>query len=133
MVLEHLEDCGRFCSFLGALRVTPAKWLRRALKVVQSFSKFTCHHFIALWGCPHLKKIEEEWPLSKIHLVYLYNLYCFLEWKTFYADLGHNVNNTLKILMIEVYYKMFSNDIYNDIYSFIVQLYIAFWNGNFIH
>ena len=40
MVLEHLEDCGRFCSFLGTLKVTPAKWPKRAKKVIQSFSKF---------------------------------------------------------------------------------------------
>ena len=48
MVLEHLEDCGRFCSFLGALKVTPAKWPKSAKKVIQSFSKFACHHFIAI-------------------------------------------------------------------------------------
>ena len=60
MVLEHLEDCGRFCSFLGALKVTPSKWPKSAKKVIQSFSKFACHHFIATLECPqNLKKIEE--------------------------------------------------------------------------
>ena len=48
MVLEHLEDYGRFCYFLGALKVTPAKWPKSAKKVIQSFSKFACHHFIAI-------------------------------------------------------------------------------------
>jgi len=82
MVLEHLEDYGRFCSFLGALKVTPAKWPKSAKKVIQSFSKFACHHFIAIWGCPqNLKKIEEvrhfhltfsvEWPLYFFKLLSL--------------------------------------------------------------
>ena len=53
--------------------MTPAKWPKSANKMIQSFSKFACHHFIAIWGIPqNLKKIEEvrhfhltfsvEWP-----------------------------------------------------------------------
>ena len=33
---------------LKVLKVTPAKWPKRAKKVIHSFSKFACHHFIAI-------------------------------------------------------------------------------------
>ena len=52
------------------------KMAQKCQKVIQSFSKFACHHFIAIWGCPqNLKKIKEvrhfhltfnvEWPIFK--------------------------------------------------------------------
>ena len=45
MVLEHLEDCGRFSSILGALKVTPAKWPKSVKKVIQSFFKICMSSF----------------------------------------------------------------------------------------
>ena len=60
MELEQLKNWGCFCHFLGTLRVTPVNRPKKALKVIRSFSKLACHHFIAKWRCPqNLKKIGE--------------------------------------------------------------------------
>ena len=50
MELEQLENCGCFCDFFGTLRVTSVNRPKKNLKVIRSFSKFACHHFIAKIG-----------------------------------------------------------------------------------
>ena len=60
MELEQFENCCCFCDFSGTFWVTSVNRPKKALKVIRSFSKFACHHYIAKWGYPqNLKEIEE--------------------------------------------------------------------------
>ena len=92
MELEQLKNWGCFCHFLGTLRVTPVNRPKKALKVIRSFSKLACHHFIAKWRCPqNLKKIGEvmdfECTFSMERAIWkLTNLYGRWSFKVVYSD-----------------------------------------------
>ena len=51
-------------------RVTPVNWPKKTLKVIRSFLKLTCHHFIAKWGSPHIWRKSERWGILSVHLVW---------------------------------------------------------------
>ena len=57
-------------SNFSKLQVTPAKWPKGALKVIQSFSKFAFHRFIAIWICPQNWRKSEMWGIFTLHLVW---------------------------------------------------------------
>ena len=107
MELEQLENWGCFCHFLGTLRVTPVNRPKKALKVIWSFWKLACHHFIAKWRCPlNLKKIGEvmdfECTFSMERAIYKslhFAIHSYEQW-SFLFNLIHfllALSNTLSI------------------------------------